>query len=386
MAKKTIEQIDICGLSLSAVIEKVNAVFGKNTLALASSAKGLTIRKLSTGVYALDFCLGGGVPENRITELFGKYSALKSTICNRVIANFQKRYPKGQAFYEDGEQSFDPTYAEHCGVDCDRLGIINSDCGEQAIDVISALIRNNVHVLVIIDSIASLIPLDELECSAEQQFQGLHPRLIGKLMRILSKGMKRNMYDATAATTTVIATNQLREKTGIVYGNPEFTPGGRAKDHYCSVRIKFTSNKSDSLMEKVVHHGIERERRVGQVVNFEINKNKVGHSQFEEGTFTYFIRAYKDHAPYTIDNEEILFRYGVYYGLILRLVGKKKPVYCFDGMQYAEPAFKNRLITSVKQFKLFRMIMREMLEEDSAGLVSSADDTERKPVKIVFNK
>lgn len=376
MAKKTIEKVDIKGLPIEAVVEALCKKYGANTLALASRARGLKLRLLSTGVYALDIALGGGVPENRITEIFGSPSALKSTVTMNLIASFQRRYPEGQAYLEDGEESFDPAYSELCGVDNDRLGLINGDSGEQAIDVISNVIDNNVPVLVVIDSIASLVPLAELECSAEQQHQGLHPRLIGKLMRILTRSIKRNLYDEDAATTTVVATNQTREKTGVIYGNPEFTPGGKAKDFYFSVRMKFLSSKSDSIMETVTANGVERSRRMGQKVRFEINKNKVASTQFEDGEFNYFIRPYKGHRPFSFDNEEVLFKYGVFFGLIKRSDGKKKDVFTFEDLSFAEAMFKAKLIVRPKlQRKLLRLILAKLAAENREGLSLVSVDT-----------
>jgi recombination protein RecA len=329
MKKKTEPRIYLGDLPLSAIVKQLNALYGANTLAIASEAEGLTIRCLSTGSAALDFGLGGGIPENRITELHGPMSSLKSTILLKTIASFQKRHPDGEAFYEDGEQSFDPDYSRYLGVDNTRLGIINGDSGEQSIDVITKIIRLNRSVFVGLDSVASLVPAAEIEANMDQQFQGLHPRLINRLMRVLKSGMKRNMYDTDASTVTVVATNQLRERIGVTWGNPEITPGGRGKDFYYSVIVKFNSSPSDRLMEKVKRNGIERELRMGQSVRFTVRKNKVAGSQFEEGEFEFYVRPYKDYPAYSINDDVTLFKFGVFYGIVeyTDFGGKKKYVY-----------------------------------------------------------
>lgn len=254
MAKKDKEEkkekqarLNLDGLDMEEIVEQMNAKYGENTLALASEALGLKVRFISTGVYDLDFGLGGGIPENRLTELRGPFSSLKSTISYKVITNFQHKYEDGMAFFEDREHSFDPVYARRCGVDLTRLLIINSDSGEQAIDILADLISvRKRSILAVVDSVAALVPSAELESSAEQQFQGLHPRLVNKMMRILTSGMKRNLYDNEAPTITVLLTNQLREKTGVIYG--------------ClrgDVRIPFTDG-TNALMRDVVKQRIKK--------------------------------------------------------------------------------------------------------------------------------
>lgn len=375
MAKEKAEKLarlDLKNQDVVGIIAQVNKKYGENTLVLASDATGLHLKFISTGVYALDFAIGGGIPENRITELRGNFSTLKSTVCNKAIANFQRKYPDGLAFFEDGEKSFDPVYAQLVGVDPHRVVIINADSGEQAVDVMAELINLGRHVFIVLDSIATLVPTKELESSMDQNFQGLHPRLVNRMLRVLSGGMKRSMYDSTAGSTTILATNQMREKIGVVYGDPTTSPGGKGREHYCSLMIKFLSSPSDRVMEKITKNGIEREIRVAQKVRFNVTKNKVSGSQFEEGEFVYYVKPYDGRLPYTVNNEDVLFRMGVFYGVI-RVnppAGKRKrESYSFDEfVNRDETRFQRGLIDNAKVARrLYRKVMKAIIDEKEEG-------------------
>lgn len=400
--EKKSARVDLKGLPLGAIIEKLNAHYGANTLALASKALGLHVQFISTGVYAIDFGAGGGIPKNRITEIRGPFSSLKSTICYKTMANFQRMNKRSMVFFQDGEKTFDPVYAQICGCDLARIAIINSDSGEQAIDVLSDLLDiGDVDVLVVVDSIASLVPSAELEASMDQQFQGLHPRLINRMMRILVGGMKRCMYDESAPSLTVLVTNQIREKIGVVYGNPETTPGGRGKDFAYSLMIKVFSSPSDRIMEKVVQHGQERNVRFGQNVKFQVSKNKVSASQFEEGEFEYYVREYKGHPANSFNNEEILFRYGVFYGVIEQRMqkstkkgGKPTVVYTYGNIDYAEDAFKRELVKDVDASNALYLEVLQAISDDAmskspavpSGVRALTEDTEEDDYVPVIKK
>lgn len=368
MKKEKSSRLDLKGQSIDAIINQLNKKYGENTLVKASEAVGLKVKFISTGVYALDLATGGGIPENRITELRGPFSTLKSTVCYKTIANFHKTYPEGIAFYEDGEQSFDPEYAGNVGVDCERVVVINSDSGEQAVDVMTECLDIGVDVLVIIDSIATLVPSAEIEASMDQQFQGLHPRLVNRMLRMLRGHMKRNLYDSTAPKATVVATNQMRDKIGVVYGDPTTSPGGKGREHYCSLMVKFLSSPSDRFMEKIVKYGQEREVRMGQKVRFTITKSKVGGSQFEEGEFLFYIRPYKGHPAFSINNEEVLFKYGVFYGVIQQS-GSLYSFHVLAGRK--EDKFKKGLMENANTSrKLYKKILSAMLDEMGGKEVS----------------
>ena len=393
--EKKSAHVDLGGLSLSDVVETLNKKYGKNTLVLASKAAGLEVQMLSTGNYALDIALGGGVPQNRITEFHGAFSTLKTTTVLNIIVSFQKKYPgeEGMVFYEDGEHAFDPKYARRIGVDLERIAIINSDSGEQAIDVLSDITSLRVHILTVVDSIATLIPTAEIEASAEQQFQGLHPRLIAKMMRILTARQKRSLYESTEGTTTILATNQVRSKLGVVYGDPTSTPGGQAKDHYYSIIVRFLSSPSDRIMEKITKNGVEREIRMGQGVRFTVKKNKVSGSQHEEGSFTYFIRPYKGHAAFSFDNEEVLMRLGKYYGVIEPVMVSSKLRFRYHSPNFQESEFQggeDSLLDALKGTQLGCHLYSDILkaiekEEDELFDHSMVDyaDGEDEVVEVV---
>jgi protein RecA len=382
MAKKEKPDVNIRGLSMRATINQLNKVFGINTLALASDAVGLTVQLISTGVAALDVALGGGIPKNRITEFFGGESSLKSTVLCNTIANFQRMHKEGYSWIEDGEHSFDPIYARRCGVDLERLGIINADNGEQAVDVIRSVIENDGDVFVGLDSIASLVPGAEMEASAEQQFQALHPRLVGKLMRILRGAMKRNLYDTTAGSATVIGTNQTRDAMGAGFSY-ETTPGGKAKNFYFSVRIHFASSKKHVIMATLERNGIKRECRVGQVVEFDIKKNKISGTQFESGEFCYFTREHKGHAPYSFNNEETLFKFGVFFGIIKRIAQKKGEQFQYGDLVAAESAFKQSLIADGDTaLSLYSEIIDQVRQEEETGLAEPTVVPVKRKIRI----
>ena len=394
MAKEKKPKLSLRGLPVAAVAAQLNAKYGANTLIQASKAFGLTIKFLSTGSYALDFACGGGIPENRITELRGKFSTLKTTICLRAIANFQQRYPQGAAFFQDGEKSFDPAYAKRLGVDLERCYIINSDSGEQAVNVLADLLDLGYPVLAVVDSIASLVPSAELEAEMEQQFQGLHPRLVNRMMRILTGGLKRVMYDSKAATVTVITTNQMREKIGVVYGSPETSPGGLGREHAYSLMVKFLSSPSDRLMVKVVQNGVEREVRYGQKVRFTVSKNKVSGTQFEEGEFTFFIRELEGKKQFTFDNEEVLLKFGLFFGLIKLhppSAGRKKSSYSYLPHidQCAEDLMLKKMRGSAKACAaLYTDVLAEIHKENSIAVAEDVpdvdeEDEDEEPVRVV---
>jgi recombination protein RecA len=370
MAKPKVAKLDLVGASMDEIVEKINKKYGENTLARASQALGLIIKFISTGIYALDFSMGGGIPKNRVTEIRGNFSTLKSTVTCKAIAAFQRGHPDGAAFFADLEKSFDPRYAQSLGVNLDRLFIINADSGEQAIDVMTELLDLGRDVFVVVDSIAGLVPTAELEASMDQNFQGLHPRLINRMMRVITGGMKRAMYDSKAPSCTVLAINQMREKIGVVYGSPETSPGGKGREHAYSIMVKFLSSPGDRIMEKVTKNGIEREIRMGQTVRFTITKNKVGGSQFEEGSFEFYVRPYKDHPAKSVNNEDVLFQYGVFYGVITGEMVSKTMRYSFGSLEdLNEINFKKRLVKASASLvnDLYEEILEAIVKEQTAA-------------------
>jgi recombination protein RecA len=212
---------------------------------------------IPTGSLALDLALGvGGIPKGRITEIFGPESSGKTTLGQHIIAEAQKR--GGVAAYIDVEHALDPKYAAICGVKIDDLWVSQPDTGEQALEIVEHLVRSNGVDVIVVDSVAALVPQAEIEGEMGDAHVGLQARLMSQALRKLTAAISRSK-------TAVIFINQLREKVGIVFGNPEVTPGGRALKFYASVRIDIRRSESIKQGDEVV----------GNTVKAKIVKNKV---------------------------------------------------------------------------------------------------------------
>ncbi|HEX5588887.1 MAG TPA: recombinase RecA, partial [Candidatus Limnocylindrales bacterium] len=212
---------------------------------------------IPTGSIALDLALGvGGIPRGRITEIFGPESSGKTTVCQHVIAEAQKR--GGVAAFIDVEHALDPGYARACGVNVDELLVSQPDTGEQALEITETLIRSGGIDVVVVDSVAALVPRAEIEGEMGDSFVGIQARLMSQALRKLTGAVSRS-------NTALVFTNQLREKIGVMFGNPETTPGGRALKFYASVRL-------DIRRIETIKTGTES---VGNRVRVKVVKNKV---------------------------------------------------------------------------------------------------------------
>ncbi len=216
--------------ALELAISHIQKQFGEGAimaLGKHSAAKGLSVIK--TGAIALDLALGiGGVPRGRIIEIFGPESSGKSTLATHIVANAQKE--GGLAAYIDAEHALDPAYAAKIGVNIDELMISQPDNGEEALNIAEMLARSNAVDVIVIDSVAALVPKSELEGEIGDQFMGLQARMMSQALRKLTATLSRS-------NTCAIFINQIREKIGVMFGNPETTTGGRALKFYSSVRI-----------------------------------------------------------------------------------------------------------------------------------------------------
>jgi recombination protein RecA len=203
--------------------------FGKGSVLQLGSRNVLPVNVISTGSISLDAALGvGGVPRGRVVEVFGPESSGKTTLALQVIA--QAHAAGGSAAFIDAEHALDPGYARQLGVDVDNLLVSQPDYGEQALEITSALISSNVIDVVVVDSVAALVPKAELEGEMGDSFMGLHARLMSQALRKLTAALSR-------ANACLIFINQIREKIGVMFGNPETTTGGRALKFYSSVRL-----------------------------------------------------------------------------------------------------------------------------------------------------
>jgi len=252
--------------ALKSALDQIEKEFGKGSIMRLGERGHLQVEVIPTGSIALDLALGvGGVPKGRIIEIFGPESSGKTTLALHVVAECQRR--GGTAAFVDAEHALDPLYASRIGVDIDNLLISQPDTGEQALEIVETLVRSGAVDLVVIDSVAALVPRAEIEGEMGDSHMGLQARLMSQAMRKLAGAINRT-------SCTVIFTNQLRMKIGVMFGNPETTTGGRALKFYSSVRLDIRRIKSIK----------EGESFSGNHVRVKVVKNKVA-APFRQAEF-----------------------------------------------------------------------------------------------------
>ena len=223
--------------ALEEALHHIEKQFGKGAIMRLGDAAKMNIEVIPTGILSLDVALGvGGVPRGRIIEIYGPESSGKTTVALHIVAEAQKM--GGTAAFIDAEHALDPQYAGKLGVDINELLIAQPDMGEQALEITEALVRSNSVDIIVVDSVAALVPRAELEGEMGDSHMGVQARLMSQALRKLTGIVGKTK-------TTVIFINQIREKIGIVYGNPETTTGGRALKFYASVRIEI--RKADAI-------------------------------------------------------------------------------------------------------------------------------------------
>lgn len=243
--------------ALDTTLATLKKRFGEGTVMKLGESQHLKVAAIPTGSLSLDLALGiGGVPRGRITEIYGPESSGKTTICQHVIAQAQKL--GGIAAFIDVEHTLDPDYAARCGVNVDELYISQPDTGEQALEIAEALIRSGAMDIVVIDSVAALVPRAEIEGEMGDSHMGLQARLMSQALRKLVGAIKQS-------NTALVFTNQLRQKIGVMFGNPETTTGGLALKFYASVRMDVRR------IESIKAGG----QTVGNRTRVTIKKNKV---------------------------------------------------------------------------------------------------------------
>ncbi len=252
--------------AVDAAILSIEKQFGRGSIMKLGSSERQQVEAISTGAIALDLALGvGGLPRGRITEIFGPESSGKTTLCQHVLAEAQKK--GGMVAFIDVEHALDPTYARACGVNVDELLVSQPDTGEQALEITETLIRSGGVDCVVLDSVAALVPRAEIEGEMGDSFMGIQARLMSQALRKLTGAVSRS-------NTALVFTNQLREKIGVMFGNPETTPGGRALKFYASVRL-------DIRRIETLKSGTDS---IGSRVRVKVVKNKVA-APFRQAEF-----------------------------------------------------------------------------------------------------
>jgi recombination protein RecA len=264
--KKAATKVDDRKKALETALMQIEKEFGKGAVMKLGDNRAMNVEAISTGSLSLDLALGiGGVPKGRIIEIYGPESSGKTTIALHVVAEAQKQ--GGEAAFIDVEHALDPVYAEALGIDIDSLLVSQPDNGENALEIAEALVRSGAVDVVVVDSVAALVPKAEIEGNMGDSHMGLQARLMSQALRKLAGAISRS-------NCLVIFINQLRDKIGVMFGNPETTTGGKALKYYASVRIDIRR------METLKVNG----EMVGSHTRAKVVKNKVA-PPFREGEF-----------------------------------------------------------------------------------------------------
>ena len=325
--------------SLQIAINQIEKEFGKGAIMrLGATDACVDVPVISTGSLALDLALGiGGLPAGRIVEIFGPESSGKTTLCLHVIANAQAK--GGKCAIIDAEHAIDPGYAAKIGVDIDNLLISQPDCGEDALNIVDTLVRSNAIDVLVVDSVAALVPRAEIEGQMGDSHVGLQARLMSQALRKITGAASRSR-------TCVIFTNQIREKIGVMYGNPETTPGGNALKFYASIRMDIRKTSVIKVGDEVL----------GNRARVKVIKNKMA-------------------PPFKVAEFDIMYNEGISkvgsildVAVSLGLLEKRGSWFSFDGEQLGQGRDQTKAVLAASpelQQKLTDRI-RETLARDKA--------------------
>jgi recombination protein RecA len=335
--------------ALSLVLNQIERNFGKGSIMRLGDASKMRVETISSGALTLDLALGGGLPKGRVIEIYGPESSGKTTLALHAIAEVQKA--GGVAAFVDAEHALDPTYSEALGVDIQNLLISQPDNGEVALEIVDQLVRSTVVDIIVIDSVAALVPRAEIEGEMGDNQVGLQARLMSKALRKIAGNISKS-------GCTVIFLNQLRQKIGVTYGNPEVTTGGTALKFYASVRL-------DIRRIQTLKKGNEGE--YGNRVKVKVAKNKVA-------------------PPFRIAEFDIIFGKGIsQLGCLLDLaeqtnvVVRKGAWYSYNGENIAQGR-DNAVKYMEENLEIANMVEQQVREKLDIGAVSfassSADEEE----------
>ena len=332
--------------AVETVMARIERECGKGSIMRLGENAAMNVSAVSTGSLSLDFALGiGGIPRGRITEIYGPESSGKTTIALHVVAEVQKE--GGIAAFIDAEHALDPVYAKKLGVDTNELLVSQPDCGEQALEIAETLVNSGAIDVIVIDSVAALVPRQEIEGDMGASHVGVQARLMSQAMRKLSGAIAKS-------NCIVIFTNQLREKVGVMYGNPEVTTGGRALKFYASVRI-------DVRKAEVLKNGSEV---YGSHTKCKVVKNKVA-------------------PPFKVAEFDILYGSGISksseiidMAINLEIIEKSGAWFYYNGERLGQGQDNVRkFIESDKEFmNSLEALIRERVKNGDVGEESVTDD------------
>lgn len=362
MAKQLPEEIKLKLKAAESAIDQIRERFGDGAIMRFGEAKAMKVDAVSTGCLSLDIALGVfGVPRGRIIEVYGPEASGKSTLAQHIVAEVQKI--GGIAAYVDAEHALDPDYAKKIGVRVDEMLISQPDTGEQALDIVETLVRSNAVDVIVIDSVAALVPKAEIEGDMGDSHMGLQARLMSQALRKLTGIVSKSK-------TLVIFINQTRMKIGIVFGNPETTTGGMALKFYSSVRIEIRRAAQIKQGDKII----------GNRVKVKIVKNKVA-------------------APFRTTEFDIMYNEGISVsgdvldtGVVYNVIDKKGNTYAWgeEKLGVGREAAKRFLMDNPKTLEKIRKQVVEMVErgdapgeEDGKPADAAATDTVPPPPEEV---